>query len=79
MPRYRANAKFGPWLPGEEFESTDPFHAMLAEQGRLLTETEQYPSAMAPPLIQRSQTPLTPDMSPPRQPVRVEEDDDEES
>jgi hypothetical protein len=35
MPRYRANVRFGPWKIREEFESTDPYHAMLAENGKL--------------------------------------------
>jgi hypothetical protein len=37
VPRYRVNAKFGPWERGDEFESEDEFHANVAAQGRLLT------------------------------------------
>lgn len=40
MPRYRANARFGPWGRGSEFESDDPFHAALAADGRLLVEVK---------------------------------------
>lgn len=36
LTRYRVNVPFGPWARGEEFESADPLHAALAEQGRVL-------------------------------------------
>lgn len=38
MAWYRANARFGPWEVGDEFESESPRHAELAEKTRLLTK-----------------------------------------
>lgn len=36
MPRYKVNIRFGPWVPGEEFESEDELHAKMAAEGRYL-------------------------------------------
>lgn len=38
MAWYRANARFGPWEVGDEFESESPRHAELAEKTKLLTK-----------------------------------------
>lgn len=44
MQRYRANIRFGPWEMGDEFESEDPFHEMLATEGKLLTIIGEAPA-----------------------------------
>lgn len=41
MRRYKANVKFGPWRPGDEFESADPLHAALAQGAALDDVTEE--------------------------------------
>jgi hypothetical protein len=48
MPRYKVNMRFGPWRVGEEFDSNDERYAMLAEQGKLLTEIGPWPPEPAP-------------------------------
>ena len=36
MPRYKAQMKFQGWKFGDVFESTDPWYAELAREGRLV-------------------------------------------
>lgn len=38
MQRFRANARFGPWRAGDEFESEDELHLQLAASSSILTE-----------------------------------------
>jgi hypothetical protein len=36
VTRYRVVVTFGPWIRGDVFESSDPFHALLADRGKVL-------------------------------------------
>lgn len=51
MPRYKANVLFGPWRAGEIFESEDAFHAMLAKEGRILSELSPKPVVPASNIV----------------------------
>jgi hypothetical protein len=65
MPRYKANAKFGPWLPGDVFESEDPFHAELAKASGVLTAVETEIRTETPePVVSPAPSPLLPPPSP---------------
>lgn len=50
MPRYRTNARFGPWRPGDEFESEDDLHASLAAEGLVSVVEEGHGPPDLPPL-----------------------------
>jgi hypothetical protein len=56
VPRYRANLRFGPWNRGDVFESTDPMHARMAQEGRLLEEVDG-PSAGQPAQVGAEEAP----------------------
>lgn len=40
MRRYKVNARFGPWKAGDIFESDDPLHEAMSEEGIYLLYIE---------------------------------------
>lgn len=43
--RYRANASFNAWKRGDEFESLDPHHEIMADAG-LLSRLDEVPDSL---------------------------------
>jgi hypothetical protein len=47
VPKYKAQMKFMGWKFGDVFESTDPWYAELAREGRLVVLIEPEPEPPA--------------------------------
>jgi hypothetical protein len=73
VPRYRVNARVGPWQVGDELESTDELHARLAEGGTFSViedeDTEPEEPVEEAPTLPFYQASNDPDNTPPEQPA----------